>query len=418
MRTAETKELDIWRFPTLGSPVVFRFSTGDNIDYTKCMGDSKMEADELKFGKWHQTNLNRAKFFANSCKDSIKYANGIYVAITWGYGVWWSEDGKDWHLTDTDGPNRGYWSSLEYEDGIWVIGNKRDGYGIWWSVDGKTWIQSEFNEYSSGNWSFISYGNGLWIAGEDYINRSKEDVKLWYSNNGKKWYKFESDNVNDVIWTCAKNVGETWLGGTIKHGLWKFNKETEKWEPFLHTILWDKTIWFIEYVNDFWIVGVYGYGILCGKDICGKDWVKCELDDKDVTIRSFAYGNGVSVVAPIFGGKLWYSKDNSEWHEVELYLCNSTPNRNRASIINTGWLFVKYINGIFIAGHSEKGLWKSKDGKKWYKMDVIKHIDKRKNIIKELDDLIEPWADVYYHNGLWLAGSYEMDGLWYCEEKK
>ena len=61
---------------------------------------------------------------------TVYYANGIWVAGSFGQGLWWSTDGKAW--TQGTGSNTRYdFYSVYYANGIWVAGCNL--HGLWYS---------------------------------------------------------------------------------------------------------------------------------------------------------------------------------------------------------------------------------------------------------------------------------------------
>ena len=87
------------------------------------------------------TNLGKVWVQSNEADNAFVcgyHADGIWVAGSYGAGLWWSNDGKTW--TQSNKTNSSF-ISVYYADGIWVAGSNLNA-GLWWSNDGKTWTRS------------------------------------------------------------------------------------------------------------------------------------------------------------------------------------------------------------------------------------------------------------------------------------
>lgn len=151
----------------------------------------------------------------------------IYVAANaWGGGLFWSEDGKNWNVSQIyasvedksgDGQCNGAFNAVCYGNGIYVAGNGqssnnstfKDRFGLHWSTDGKKWYQSHIN-YPGARINSIAYGNGTFVAvGNGYTNTDKNGQPTensvvttgsYTSTDGKNWVfnaVYESDSRDD-----------------------------------------------------------------------------------------------------------------------------------------------------------------------------------------------------------------------------
>lgn len=145
--------------------------------------------------------------------------------------VWSSADGVNWTLTTKNAPwsAKDGFTSLVFENKIWVIGGKGD---VWSSSDGKDWrLITERAKWSErgGNGGLVFDGK-IWIFG----GREKNDV--WYSSNGKDWqmafasapWRARSANYSvvfkDKLWIFSGKTGraDSWAGD-----IWAMSKKTE-----------------------------------------------------------------------------------------------------------------------------------------------------------------------------------------------
>ena len=103
---------------------------------------------------WTQSNIMSENF-----DGGARYANGLWVACSYGMGLYYSEDGKTW--TQSNITTGSFIGGARYANGLWVACGSNSN-GLYYSADGKTWTQSNV---TTG--SFIGgarYANGLWVA--------------------------------------------------------------------------------------------------------------------------------------------------------------------------------------------------------------------------------------------------------------
>jgi len=118
--------------------------------------------------------------------------------------AWYSSDGINWNPATTNAafPGRGEFTSLVYNNAMWLIGGC-PGEGIflndvWYSTDGQTWTAATTQAAFIGRCDLTSlaYNNAMWVIGGgdgkfdqegnfDYAEVPTNDV--WYSIDGKTW---------------------------------------------------------------------------------------------------------------------------------------------------------------------------------------------------------------------------------------
>ena len=62
---------------------------------------------------WTQSNITSGSFGGGA-----RYANGLWVACSSTYGLYWSEDGKTW--TQSNITSDGFWGGARYANCLWV----------------------------------------------------------------------------------------------------------------------------------------------------------------------------------------------------------------------------------------------------------------------------------------------------------
>lgn len=141
-------------------------------------------------GKHWTLSDNTTAYHAN--RNAILYANNVWVITTQTEGVLYSTDGKHWHTTDLSGILTTY---PTYGNGVWNVGTST---GTYWSEDLDHWTQSDLtvNIYA------LDYYNGVWFAGQ------ANGRNLYTSTNGKNWT--QKLYVNGAIVVYVKHVHDYW----------------------------------------------------------------------------------------------------------------------------------------------------------------------------------------------------------------
>lgn len=240
--------------------------------------------------------------------EQVLNANGIWVACSSTSGVWYSEDGKYWTLSNL-GSSAGC-TCVCYGKGVWVVGGVRTYY----STDGKTWTACALASGISivppvHRANSVFYGGGRFVAFMG--GTSPTGGGAWYSDDGKTWSRGN-------------------LTSSTQAGI----------------AMWCEGLW----------VAVFGAG-LSNKGIWystdGINWTISNFDDGGSSFRSvLSYADGLWVYASEPGYGLRYSTDGATW----------TP----SNITEGTFYFVGKLNGLWIAGGAEGyGMYYSSDGKTW-----------------------------------------------------
>jgi hypothetical protein len=185
---------------------------------------------------------------------SLAYAKGVWVAGTGfadragTYGLWYSEDGKDW--TMVEGTSDKGFGVIVYENGLWLASDDETSFGtsIYYSEDGKTWTQGSG---TTGRFNNIKYANGVYVATSETIGTQTAvgyQGGVFYSEDGKTWTKAVAKSAYALefahgVWVAAladglysSYDGKSWaksdyssLCGWVKNvnGLWLARYITE-----------------------------------------------------------------------------------------------------------------------------------------------------------------------------------------------
>lgn len=116
--------------------------------------------------------------------------------------VWFSEDGKIWKRAVMHAPwrRRAYHCALVFDNKIWVLGGgnyltKYNGENdVWNSVDGIYWKKVETSTvWPARIWfSAVEYQNKMWVLGGWSNNPSVNWNDVWYSSDGSRWFNYRS----------------------------------------------------------------------------------------------------------------------------------------------------------------------------------------------------------------------------------
>ena len=301
--------------------------------------------------------------------NTIYYANGIWVAGSDSYGLWWSTDGKAW----TEGMGYSLFGvySVHYANGIWVAGS--GSHGLWWSTDGKAWTRGTGSN-TSYTFNAIYYANGIWVAGSGSHG-------LWWSTDGKAWTQGTGSNTSDTFYSVYYANG-IWVAGSGTHGLW-WSTDGKAWTQGTGSNT-SYTFNSVYYANGIWVAGSYRNGLWWSTD--GKAWTQGTGSNTSYEFYCVYYANGIWVAGSDIHG-LWWSTDGKAWTQG--------TGGNTSNTFNC----VYCANGVWIAGGSSyRGLWWSTDGKAWTQGTG--------------GNTSRGFKCVYYANGIWVAGS-GFYGLWW-----
>lgn len=296
--------------------------------------------------EWTKSNITN-----NSDFNKIKYANGIFVAIsnekssssdTTG-GIYYSTDGKVW--TQSNIRSSDWFFDICYAQGVWVVTSiGRSGGlqgGMYYSTNGKAWIPIE---NVSDRCYDLSYSNGIWS-----VNSGND---IYISNDGKIWtevYSSPSYGINKLInfyGTIMANVG-------FGSGTYKMVRRVDD----------------IFVTDDFDFGSCYGFGIENGMiigsfkaglyystiDSKGKTWFKCSGSTS--IFRYIRYVNDIWLASGNDG--IYYSLDGKTWAQT--------------NITNDTFFNFECINGIKYASKSgaSEYLYYSFDGITWQQIKPL-----------------------------------------------
>jgi len=111
---------------------------------------------------------------------SVKYGNGVFVALAQGNTTATSTDGETWTLHTHAFSS--YWSSMDYGDGYFIAVAVLTNMAIR-STDGINWTQLTMPV--TANWNAICFGeNGTWVAVTDGAPAART------TDNGNTWSSF------------------------------------------------------------------------------------------------------------------------------------------------------------------------------------------------------------------------------------
>lgn len=287
---------------------------------------------------------------------SLCHADNLWVAGSIGIsqtgakrGIWWSEDNcRTWsfgaHNTSTH-LDMVVVRRILHENGLWVATVDTDNsfytgmeIGLWWSEDGKTWNTCTGlpSENGYGGSDGLCYANGLWVAGT--ANKG-----VWWSEDGKNWTQgtgFIIGSAYPRVYDIKYNNGLWVLGSLSNQGLW-WSEDGKNWTQVSVSTSYVNCV---EYLNGMWLAG-------CHKSIFwstnGKDWTKTTTSSlDDVNVECFTFANGLFLAGTTSNGV--YRSDNGKtWHTTSTTF----------SVIRR---CLTYANGLYVAG-----LMSSEDSINW-----------------------------------------------------
>ena len=189
---------------------------------------------------WLESNIVEGNF------KTIRYINGVWIALGMTNLSYYSKDGKTWTAIDNMSiPSFPDAIITEEDTGIILMAFTNMSSELRYSVDGITWNTSNLKHRSND----LKYANGIWVLG------GSGAYETYYSSDGTTWTKCEgiNDGVNSI-----------------------------------------------NNANGIWMIGATD-GIYYSRD--GKSWTKCETSTGES--RMIYYANGIWTAN--IGSDMYYS---------------------------------------------------------------------------------------------------------------
>lgn len=261
--------------------------------------------------------------------------------------------------------------TLNYANGLWLLGVDSDAMGLWSSIDGKNWVKGNSVPYRI---RCLSYFKGLWICATQN--------GIYYSSDGKNWTQ---SNVTGGVYHCMISANGRLVAISLSSSITKYTDDGITWHSssaYDSYARWTNSIY---NANGLWVIAT-SIGLYYSSD--ATTWTKSNITSGE--FRSVYNANGIWVVAN-YGAGLYYSVDGKNW----------TQSNN----ISGNFISVYNANSIWIAISYDEGLFYSTDGKSWT----------QSNIIQSSFNYSEDFTDNFVKaaNGIWVAITGEKNCLYY-----
>lgn len=223
----------------------------------------------------------------------VAYGNSLFVAVG-NVGVSYSKNGISWENSSI--PSSAYLLDVSYGNGKFVAVS--NGQEVAYSSDGKTWKESQMPEYPSFGYQCIAYGNGKFVA-LSWSNMAA------YSTDGINWSSTKMPyNMywNDVIFANGKFVAVGNVGdGTLQAA---YSTNGIEWMPIAMPSAQNWTG--ISYGDGKFVAVSNGENVAYSAD--AVEWISDSISGALSGRKSIAYGNGkfVSVVRGNMNNKVYY----------------------------------------------------------------------------------------------------------------
>lgn len=241
---------------------------------------------------WNRATPN-ADWITRYAFGSVAYDNKMWVmgGQLWTMGgewldndVWYSTDGANWTqvTASANWTPRSTFTTLVYDDKMWVIGGWDDGTGylndVWYTTDGIDWTQATANaNFFARTWATSQvYDNKMWVIGGQTLGPTPLN-DTWYSTNGADWteatanagwvarYGHDSVVYNDMLWVLGGTNGvdsynDTWYSSD---GVtWTETSELAEWYEryYLQALAYNNETYVFSGINgdyrgDVWYTG-------------------------------------------------------------------------------------------------------------------------------------------------------------------
>ena len=257
--------------------------------------------------------------------------------------------------------------TLNYANGLWLLGVDSGAMGLWSSVDGKNWVKGNSVPYRI---RCLSYFKGLWICATQN--------GIYYSSDGKNWTQ---SNVTRGVYRCMISANGRLVAISLSSSITKYTDDGITWHSssaYDSYARWTNSIY---NANGLWVIAT-SIGLYYSSD--ATTWTKSNITSGE--FRSVYNANGIWVVAN-YGAGIYYSFDGKNWTQSNITSGNFGPVYN--------------ANGIWVAGSYGNGLYYSVDGKNW----------------TQSNNISGNFISVYNANSIWIAISYD-EGLFYSTDGK
>lgn len=270
--------------------------------------------------------------------SSVKYSDGIFVALGSNSGAYWSSDGSSW--TAVTGLTAA--SILQYADGVWLAGGTS---GLFYSANGKTWQKihvglTVFTAYVRS----ICYGNGLWVCSVyDLADTAGNPARgsVWWSTNGRNWTQTTSTGLGTctlrrITYGSGRWIAAAYGADNTYNGIWQ-STDGKNWTVINNSILQNNSPLSITYGEGNWVI------TLAGKMCYSPDGINWAISFDSINVVSICFANGTWVIfATPYQDELveiYYSNDGKTWNKLLL--------SGQIHYLHYPEVFVGYAGGIW-----------------------------------------------------------------------
>ena len=125
---------------------------------------------------WQMTDRDISEIY------KVSYANGVFVAVDYFYGVWYSHNGINW--TQSNLVEGNCFRYLYCADDGWVITFDSYDLPMCYSTDGIFWTKCNIVDGYGEKFDNVTKINDIWFAGTSWELSSG----IYYSTDGMNWY--------------------------------------------------------------------------------------------------------------------------------------------------------------------------------------------------------------------------------------
>ena len=311
----------------------------------------------------------------------VCYANGHWVAVSSGGGIWGSTDGRVWvkYLNDSS-----QFTKVYYANNLFVALSVE---GMFYSQGGVSWERASGG--SLVKFTDICFNGNNWVATADEPGYKP----IWESSNG-------------TVWEASSTLTTNQRGTSVKYngGKWVvtfYNVDTTDGKGEIAYRTGNSGAWTVPsyrpinqkcldscYANGLWVVGTDN-GLYWGEN--GEylsSWTQIS-GTSNVTFNKITYANGIWVAGSNAG--VWWSANGKTWNRGE----------GLDGINSISFYRPYYSNGLWVIPCNNHIFW-SEDGKRW-------------TMGKFTGDANINCNNVFSINGIWVAACAPLCGMWYSD---